>query len=566
MSAPASEALFAQAVRQHHAGHWDEAAVLYARILADEPRHADSLHLLGVLAHQRGRPDLAAESIRQAIAIQGLHAAYHADLGHALRGQGRLAEAAESYRRALHLRPDQPDLLLALGGTLLAQGAATAAVPWLLLLLERRPDSVEARVSLGNALREQGHLEQAEAQYRHALRLAPELAETHANLGVALAERGRLDEAMGCYRAALARRPAFPEVLNNLGNALRESGQVAEAVACYREAISLRPDFADAHFHLALALLAQGALAEGWREAEWRWQTPQLRAARRGFAQPQWRGEPAAGRTLLIHPEGGFGDTLQFCRYVPLAAARGLRVVLEVPAELWRLLCGLPGVAQVLAQGEALPDFDLHCPMMSLPLAMGTTLETIPAPVRYLHADAAGVAAWRHRLAARPGRLRVGLVWAGNPRPESWHLAAVDRRRSIPPALLAPLFEVEGVVLVGLQKQGPALPAGLALIDPMAEMADFADTASLVEALDLVIGVDTAVAHLAAALGRPVWLLDRFDPCWRWLEGRRDSPWYPTLRIYRQQRPGDWPAVVAAVRRDLAALAEGAAGAAFILG
>jgi hypothetical protein len=298
-----------------------------------------------------------------------------------------------------------------------------------------------------------------------------------------------------------------------------------------------------------MALLAQVDWPAGWQEYDWRWKTPDLSKAWRGFPQKQWLGEPAEGRTLLIHAEQGFGDTLQFCRYTPLAAARGLRVILEVPGPLVRLLRCLPGVDRVVERGEALPDFDLHCPMLSLPLAFGTTLSSLPGAVPYLHADPELTAAWRARLAAVDIQgPRVGLVWAGNPG------KVADARRSLPADRLAPLF-VDGAHFVSLQKNGPATPADLPLTNFMGEVADFADTAALVANLDLVISVDTAVAHLAGALGKLVWVLDRFDPCWRWLAGRRDSPWYPTLRLYRQPTPGDWAPVLAEVLRDLRAVA-----------
>jgi hypothetical protein len=284
--------------------------------------------------------------------------------------------------------------------------------------------------------------------------------------------------------------------------------------------------------------------------------------ARRSFAQPQWRGEESAGRILLIHAEQGFGDTLQFCRYATLAAERGLRVVLEAQSPLVRLLQGLPGVDRVIARGEALPAFDLHCPMLSLPLALGVTLENIRRFEPYLHADPAQAATWRTRLAEMTGPVpRIGLVWAGNPRNHLRGLAAVDRRRSLAPNLLAPIFNVPGLRLLSLQKDGPLAPVEFPLIDFMHEMQDFADTAALIANLDLVISVDTAVAHLAAALGKPVWLLDRYDACWRWFTGRRDSPWYPTLRLYRQPQPGDWDQVLAEVISDLAGLVPNFGGA-----
>ncbi len=395
-------------------------------------------------------------------------------------------------------------------------------------------------------------LDEAAALIRQAIDIEPNEASSHSNLGNLLMQQSRLEEAIACYEKAIALNPRFTPALNNLGNALRHLKRLDEAVTAYRRALAQEPGDAETHYNFSMTLLARGDLADGWREHEWRWRTPQMAQAHRGFKQRQWRGEPGEGRTLLIHAEQGLGDTLQFSRYAPMAAARGWRVVLEVPKPLVRLLGSLLGVEQVVGASDPLPAFDLHCPMMSLPLAFGTTLETVPAEIPYLHANPQAVAAWRARLAAsgETGK-RVGLVWAGNPRRESFLLAAIDQRRSIDPALLAPLFDVPGVTYYSLQKDGPAAPASLPMTDCMPEMTDFADTAALVANLDLVIAVDTAVAHLAASLGKPVWLLDRFDACWRWLTGRRDSPWYPGLVLYRQATPGDWQSVVAEVAADL---------------
>ncbi len=452
----AAQRLWAAALQQFQAGRLDEAERLFRQVLAVNPRHADSLHLLGVIAYQTGRHDLAVDMIRKAIVIN------------------------------------------------------------------------------------------------------PREASLHSNLGNLLKEQGRLDEAVACYRKAVELKPNFSEALNNLGNALRAQKQLDEAVASYHRALELRPDDPEAHYNLAMALLARGDMPAGWEEHEWRWKTPQLAPSRRDFAKPQCRGEAADGRTLLIHAEQGLGDTLQFCRYAPLAAAKGLRVILEAPKPLIRLLGSLPGVDRLVAQGEPLPKFDLHCPMLSMPLALGTTITTIPNDVPYLCADAAQVAVWWTRLAALGNRgPRIGLVWAGNPRKHLIAAAALGRQRSVDPARLEPLFELPGVQFFSLQKDGLAAPAHFPLTDFMSEMGDFADTAALITNLDLIISVDTAAAHLGSALGKPVWLLNCFDPCWRWFVGRRDSPWYPGLRLYRQPRPGDWDSVVAEVARDLRSFAVG---------
>jgi Flp pilus assembly protein TadD len=478
--------------------------------------------------------------------------AFATALGH--HQAGRLGEAVTFYRRAVALHPGYAEAHQNLGSALSDLGEVDAAMVCFQKALGLRPDYAMAHLNLGNALWAQGRAAEAIAAYDRAIGLRPDFAEAHTFRAIVLAEQGQVEPAMAACRRALALQPGYPDAHNTLGNLLRAMGRVTEAVGCYRRALALAPDYPDAHFNLGMALLALSEFETGWPEYEWRWRTPQMAAAVRRFPQPQWRGEAAEGRRLLIHAEQGLGDTLMFCRFATLAADRGLRVVLEVPRTLVRLCANLSGVERVVTAGETLPDFDLHCPMASLPLALGTVLATIPAAVPYLRAEAAAVAAWRERLAglAADG-LRVGLVWAGNPSLDRPARAAMDRRRSLGPDRLAGVLAVPGVSFVSLQKDGPALPPGAPVIDLMAEVADFADTAALAANLDLVIAVDTAVAHLAGALGKSVWMLDRFDPDWRWMTGRRDSPWYPTMRIYRQPAPGDWESVLAEVARDLGA-------------
>jgi tetratricopeptide (TPR) repeat protein len=593
---PAMPGLFAAALQYHQAGRVKDAERLYRQCLTIDPRHPDSLHLLGVVAHAEGRHAQAVDLIGKAIAINGGEAPYHSNLGTALWKLGRLDAAITSYRRALELRPDYAKAHFNLATVLWKQQRLTEADACYRTALAFKPNYAEAWDNLGTVLKAQGKQDEAIASYHRAIEFSPNYPEAHNNLGTALLEQGQPEEAIGCYRKALSIKPDYPEAhfnlgtaiwelgqpgaavacyqnaialrptdtdaLLNLGTALKELGQLDEAAACYRNVLTLEPQHPEAHCNLGIVLLAQGELAEGWEEHEWRWQTPQLMPARRDFAQPQWRGELAAGCTLLIHAEQGFGDTIQFCRYAKLAAARGLRLILEVQPPLVRLLRSLQGVDRVIARGESLPAFDLHCPMLSLPLALGLTLANIPDFQAYLHADPGAVGVWQTRLPEMSGPgPRVGLAWAGNPRNHSRNLAAVDRRRSLAPGRLAPLFEVPRLRFFSLQKGGPPAPVAFPLTDVMDEMKDFADTAALIANLDLVISVDTAVAHLAAALGRPVWLLDRFDPCWRWFTGRRDSPWYPSLRLYRQPRPGDWDPVLAEVASDLAGLVPGFIGA-----
>lgn len=420
--------------------------------------------------------------------------------------------------------------------------------------LEAQPDNADALFLLSVLQHKRGNALEAVNLLTKALAIASNHPEACYNLGVALRDLGRPAEAEASYREALRLRPDCPETHNNLGVALSDLGRPAEALACYDRVLAIRPDDVSAHFGRSRPLLLRGEYAEGWREFEWRWRGGTAEKVKvRGFAEPQWRGKDVTGKTLLLHAEQGFGDTLQFCRYASLVGAT-VRVILEVQSPLVRLCSSLAGVAQVVARGEPLPAFDLHCPLMSLPLAVGTTLDTIPSEVPYLTADPALVAGWRERLTCFHG-LRVGLVWAGSLRPEP-ELIAIDRRRSITLAMMAPLGEVSGVSFISLQKGEPAAQSanaglGLALHDFTASLQDFADTAALIEALDLVISVDTSVAHLAGALGKPIWLLNRFDTCWRWLLDRDDSPWYPQLRQFRQPSPGDWNSVMRAVRDAL---------------
>jgi len=500
-----------EGLRHHQAGRLDQARALYLKALAVRPDDADALHLLGVLRHQQGSSLEAVELVAKAIAIRPNYPEAHGNLGNALRDLGRPAEAEASYREALRLRPDFPEAHSNLGNALRDLGRPAEAEASYREALRLRPNYPEAHHNLGNALHNLGRPAEAEASYREALRLRPDFPEAHNNLGNALYVVVHPAEAEASYREALCLQPDFPEAHNNLGNTLYAVGRPAEAEASYREALRLRPDFPDAHNNLGYALLLAGRFEEGWKEYEWRWKTKQLSGDAGRFSAPLWSGEAIGDRVILLHAEQGLGDTLQFCRYVPLIAA-GARVVLEVQAPLARLLSQLPGIAAIVARGDRLPPFDLHCPLLSLPGAVGTTLDTIPAETPYLAADPGLAADWRHRLAGLDG-LRVGLVWAGGRRLDP-NLAAVDRRRSIALDTMSPLGEVSGVTFISLQKGEPSAqaahpPGGMALYDFTADLHDFADTAALVDNLDLVISVDTSVVHLAGALGKPVWLLNR---------------------------------------------------------
>jgi tetratricopeptide (TPR) repeat protein len=338
----------------------------------------------------------------------------------------------------------------------------------------------------------------------------------------------------------LAAAPDRAETHNNLGLALEHQGRYGEALACYDRALTLRPDYAQAHFNRAHALLLTGDFAEGWREYEWRFAVARYD---RRFDRPLWSGEPLAGRTILIHAEQGFGDTLQFVRYLPAVAERGGRVVLEAPKELVRLLRSVDGIAEIVPVGERLPPFSCHCPLLSLPRVFATNLATIPGAAPYLRVPAETAAAWVERIPAAPG-LRVGVVWAGT----TQHATNIRSLR--------PLFEVAGVdwfsLQVGERARDAALLDGVKIVDLAPWLGDFAETAAAICRLDLVVSVDTAVAHLAGGLGRPAWIMLPYNPDWRWLLRREDSPWYPTARLFRQKNANDWPGMICEIAAALA--------------
>jgi len=474
------------------------------------------------------------------------------DRGAILKKQGKLGEAAQSFTRAIMSKPDWPAPLNNLGLVCLSLAQLDAAEDLFNKALALKPDYPEAINNLGTVYNNRGAFARSAELYKKALSLQPDYLSALNNLGTVLCQQGKFTESIEYCRKALLVRPEYPEALNNLGNALEANGDISQAIAAYRQAIALKSDNADYHKNLGMALLAAGKFDEGWPEYEWRRKTKQFADARIDTAKPQWRGEEAKGRVLLIRSEQGFGDSIQFCRYAPLAASRGFQVVLEVQPALTRLMETLTGVKRVISQGEDLPDHDFFCPMMSLPTAFQTKPDTIPAQVPYLKASGESAAAWKRRLTDEDNdALRVGLAWAGKPRFQSPDLIAVDKRRSVGPDLFDVLIKIEGVRFFSLQKGGPQAPSGFGLIDYMTECEDFSDTAALMANLDLIISVDTAIAHVAGALGKPVWLLNRFDICWRWMRGRDDSPWYPTMRLFRQPRPGDWGGALSLVEHEL---------------
>ncbi len=478
------------------------------------------------LAETVGRASMSAKNVepdKAARPTEELEQLFAAALPH--HQAGRLAEARDLYHAILCLRPHQPTVLNHLGA------------------LEQQA----------------GHLDGALALLRRAVRVSPHAAESWSNFGIALNDSGQFAEAQRAFHNALLLAPGLAEIHANLARVAKISGDLTTALHLFQRAIFNNPDHPEIHSNYGAALLTAGDFAAGWREHEWRLKPGGARGlTHRQFREPAWNGDDPKGRTILLHAEQGLGDTLQFVRYAPLLVERGAKVILEVYRPLTRLLACLPGVDTVVATGDTLPPFDAHLSLMSAPFAMKTTLETVPAHIPYLAADATAVAAWHEKISPS-GRLKVGLVWAGDPRPHDPSAHKTDKARSIPLRTLMPLLRETRVQFISLQ-QGAArtqlqdIPASHRPLDPMDAVDDFADTAALVETLDLIITVDTAVAHLAGGLGKPVWILSRFDGCWRWLKDHDDTPWYPTARLFHQHAPGAWDDVIARVGEVLAGI------------
>ena len=535
----AAQARHRRAVELCRAGKLAEGEAELRKLHALAPRDAQVLrHLVDVL---NARGDTAGEALHAAalVALVPGDAQAHQCLGVALHAQGRQEEAAQAYLAAARLDAAEPLSVLGLGDVLADLGRYDEALAAYGHALRRRPGWPLALSNAGLVLLSLGRLEEAQDMQRRALAADPGYGAAWINLGGVLQRLGQLDQAIAAYERAVALCPGDVAALSNLAQALDEQGD-ARSLELHRAAIAAAPGNPVVHFNRSIALLRRGHWAEGWREYEWRWRGGVAALRPRPFAQPRWDGGELGGRTLLLHAEQGLGDSLQFVRFARDAAARGGRVVVEVPPHLVRLMHTVPGVAAVVAAGGELRPFDLHLPLMSLPGVLALGADDFARTVPYLAAAPHLVAEWAARLGPRTRR-RVGVVWSGNPR----HRA--DRQRSIPARLLVEALASEHVELVSLQM--PVREEDRAILsrltDPTGRLADFADTAALVANLDMVVAVDTAVAHLAGGLGLPVLLLLAHAGEWRWGLDGETTPWYPTMRLIRQTRPGDWSGVLA---------------------
>lgn len=594
--ANASLILLQKALALHQKGKLGPAEDLYKKVLVKLPRHFEANYLYGMLKLHQEDWEAAEAQLAKAIELNPEHADTYFDHAGALVHLGRDAEAVERYTQILAHNPAFPEALLARGAALRrlqlnaeAQADLERAVTlapdnadaWFQLgnlqheryaygdaresyerAVALRPDFIEAWFNLGNTCKDSYQLDQALRAYDRAVEVQPDFFEAHSNRGFVLFKMLRPVEALAAYDRALELDDSSPDLWFNRGSTLEQLYRFDEATECYRRARALKPDTNSAAWNEALVKLRQGDFAQGWPAYESRWATEQMRSQARQFLQPLWLGEQSLqGKTLLVHAEQGFGDTLQFVRYLPLVAAMGARVILEVQPALVRLLAKVPGAAEVIGSDHfMLPGFDYHCPLMSLPLACKSFSEADIPRAPYLLPEAGAWAGWLQRLPHNRA-LRVGLVWAGSSAQTHPDAVRIDGERSLPFHALAPVVELarEHAQLEFYSVQvGEAALAQLRA-DPLAahvqdcsgQLRDFADTSGLIANLDLLISVDTAVCHLAGALGKPVWLLNRVNTCWRWQLERSDTPWYPSMRLFRQSQSGDWSDVIAEVRSAL---------------
>ncbi|MGD0225747.1 MAG: tetratricopeptide repeat protein [Terriglobia bacterium] len=569
--------LLRKGLKHHQEGRIELAEACYRKILKADPTSSEARQMSRLLGGEAGSPQEwlrslsatladdpptlsnragsflaegkiqpAIDCFKRVVELQPDSAHAHHQLGEAQERLGDLQAAANSYQRALVLQPDSPDHYCHLARVLLQGGALQPAAELYQRASALDPKRYEIYNDLGVVLTDLGNFGAAIEAFRRSLRLNPRSAKTIASLGHLFERKGDLISAADAYRDAIKLDPTLIPAHADLGFVLYGLGEVAEASDCFERLRALQPDSAEATANLGLIHLLQGDLKAGWAEFESRSEVG-IGDDRR-LVQRRWKGEPLAGQRILLYAEQGFGDTLQFLRYVPLVAARGGQVVLEIQPQLHRLLSGTDGASHVISRGETLPPFTWQCSLLSLPLAFGTELQTIPARAPYVYPDPAQMEAWRQRL--QGDTRRIGLAWSGNP---THHR---DRLRSIPLELFAPLLNVPGTTFYSLQlgpgsEQVKQLPPEARLIDLGAELKDFADTAAIVASLDLVISVDTSVVHLAGAMGKPVWVLLNKGCDWRWFLQREDSPWYPTARLFRQTTAGGWQEVVSRVEREL---------------
>jgi tetratricopeptide (TPR) repeat protein len=563
-------------------GRFDRAVESLRLALQARPNDFKILDSLGSALSQAGRQDDAIDVLKQALAIRADYAPTHLTLGNALVRSNRYPQAIASYRAALALRPSYPEAMSGLAQLLCEDGTTDEAIDLARRTIAVQENSAASWYTLGRALHKQDRHQESVQALRRAISIDPNLPQAHNelgnvlvdlksypeaiqtlmhslkieesgkvryNLGTAFWESGSTDDAIAEYAKAELLGFSEPMLYNNLGAIYHQRAEFEKAAQFFQRALKIDPGFGLARFNLGMLQLLNGDFKEGFANYESRWKAKSIPLPARYAQRGKWDGGDLQGRRILLDCEQGFGDSMQFVRYVPLLANRGAKPILAATPELFRLFKTVPCLEQIVCPPEEIPSFDVQCPLMSLAHLMGTTKANVPANVPYLFADTALTERWRTRL-PRDGRIKVGLCWSGNPKHKE------DAARSLPLAALAPLAEIENAWFCSLQK-GPAsreiasLPGKLQLADWTTELTDFAETAALISVLDLTIACDTAVAHLAGAMGKPVWLLLPIVPDWRWMLDRDDSPWYPTMRIFRQSEAGDWGKPIESIGKTL---------------
>ena len=569
-----------QALEQHQAGCFDQAELAYKKVLRLSPENPDALHFLGLIAYQNQDYDTAADLIVKAISVVPNNPIFFRHLGQTFQKQNKLDQAADSYRKAIEINPEYIEAYNNLGGLfhlrkkldqainlfqksisldsnladthyMLGQlfeekGMPPRALKAYQKVIALNPKHAEAHCKIGDIFQEQGSLDQAINSYRMALGSCPGFAEGYNNLGSVLKKKNQLDAAIVAFEKAIETNPKYVRAYSNLGAALVEKNEIEKAAQHFEKALFMNPDFADAHFNQAIIFLLQGRLEEGWEKYEWRWNSTQ-KSQKRDFKQLLWNGTSLNGKTILVHTEQGFGDAIQFVRYVDLLCDLDTTVIFECEAELKTLFKSIDCIDKLVAKGEKIPDFDVHAPLLSLPRIFGTTLKNIPAEIPYLYPD---VEVNPIFLSDSSHKFKIGIAWAGNPEHVNDHNRSIDLKRF---ECLLGIEECEFFSLQIGEHREDIKKCGYDYMikDLGKQLADFHCTASAILQLDLIISVDTAVAHLAGALGKPVWTLLPFMPDWRWLLNRSDSPWYPSMRLFRQNEIENWVSVFEQLKLSL---------------
>lgn len=536
------------AFKHYQTGDLKQTERICKEILKKQPNNLDMLYFLGIVCYQRQKYDSSIKYIKKYLQFSPTNSDAYYNLGQAFYKNEQFDDAIKCYQKALKLNPNFIDACINLGNLFQKKGQLDEAITYYHRAIEINPNLAGAYYNLGNILQEKEQIDEAIFAYQKAIELNPNYADAYHDLGYAFQCEGRLEEAIKNYQKALRINPNLCDAYNNLGRVLQEQGHLDEAVTSYKTALQINLNFAEAHCNMSMVFLLLGNFKQGWKEYEWRWKLKNH--SRYNFSQPLWDGSDIAGRTIFLYAEQGFGDTIQFIRYTPLVAERGAEIIVECQKELKALLENVKGVGMIIAREEQTPPFDIHCPLLSLPLLLETTLETIPADIPYISVDPMVLQKWKEKIHHDNSYFKAGLVWSGNPKnTKLWY-------KSFPLDTFAPLAELKDITFFSLQKgkaaeQAKNPPAGMKLVDYTDEIQDFSDTAALIKNLDLVISVDTAVAHLAGALGKPVWTLLPFSPDWRWMLNREDSHWYPTMRLFRQPTPGDWKSVIVKISDEL---------------